>query len=188
LLGLGLGVGDVGNAPPAAIRYLGVESMRERELIKLRAPKLGIAGTALLGDAQEAQRDGLPDGGSDTMPLDAVLVEVLIRDAQAGGLVAALIAQFDGDAVQYPTSREAEHPPSRTFQHFDQQRKKGAVDLGATAMPCDATVSRHLGAFDVCLLPCARSHVIKSDSSQYRRSRTRMAGFGNLRASSASQR
>jgi hypothetical protein len=93
--------------------------MRESESKQIGLAMLGIAATATLGDLDEAQRLGLPDGGRDGVVIDAIVDEVLLRDRQHPVLITAVIAQLDLDTGDHAMRRQAERTIGRGPQHLD---------------------------------------------------------------------
>jgi hypothetical protein len=71
-------------------------SIGEPELV--RAAELAISGAAALCDFYEPERDQLANGRGDSVPVNAIFLELLIRNRQLSVVRAGVMAQLDLDA------------------------------------------------------------------------------------------
>jgi hypothetical protein len=63
--------------------------------------KLCIPSTAGPHDAEEAQGFGFAERGCDGMPMHPVFYKIIKGDRQSVCLMAAMVAEFDANAVQH---------------------------------------------------------------------------------------
>jgi hypothetical protein len=73
----------------------------------VRSAKIGIAGTAALGDFDEAERDAFAYGRSDCMAVNAKFLKLPEGDRQSPVFLPAMVAMLDLDSVEHTPSRQA---------------------------------------------------------------------------------
>jgi hypothetical protein len=94
------------DAPPFVRRPI-PSTMPVGDAVETWRTKLGIAGTPSLHDLDKAQGLKFPDRWRNRVAVNAVVVEVGICDRQSAVVIAAVIRQFDLQAIEHPARRQA---------------------------------------------------------------------------------